>query len=202
MGRPKINIVVSNPTGVAQVLERGVILGSVEVAAAVIPLWPKEEKKGKVRDAEVTDVQAVGCPSEKWLPPVNLDHLTEDQRTVAEEILREECEVFSKGKDDQGDVPDLEMEINLTDNIPVVVPHRNIPRPLYDEVKNFVNDLIVNRWIRESKSSYSSPVVCVRKKDQSLRLCIDYRLLNKKIILDKQPILRIDKIFDTLGGQE
>ena len=94
------------------------------------------------------------------------------------------------------------MEINLIDNVPVVVPHRQIPRPLYEEVKNFINDLIANRWVRESKSSYASPIVCVRKKDQSLRLCIDYRALNKKIITDKQPIPRIQEIFDGLGGQE
>ena len=136
------------------------------------------------------------------LPEIDLSHLTEEQRKLAQELLEEEKDVFCCGKTDHGDAPDLVMEINLTDNIPVVVPHRHIPRPLYDEVKNFVNDLIANKWVQESKSAYASPIVCVRKKDQSLRLCIDYRSLNKKIVPDKQPIPRIQEIFDGLGGQE
>ena len=109
---------------------------------------------------------------------------------------------FCKDGKDQGDVPELEMEIELTDNEPVVVAHRQIPRHLYEEVKNFINDLVVNKWVRESKSAYSSPIVCVRKKDQSLRLCIDYRALNKKIVPDKHPIPRIQEILDGLGGQQ
>ena len=102
--------------------------------------------------------------TEDWLPPVDLTHLTDEQRLVAEKILREESGAFSRDKYDQGDVPDMEMEIHLTDNVPVVVPHRQIPRPLYEEVKNFVNDMVVNNWIRESTSNYSSPMVFARKK--------------------------------------
>ena len=95
------------------------------------------------------------------------------------------------------------MEINLRDNIPISVPHcRHIPRQLYGEVKNYVNDLIVNKWVSESKASYSSPVVCVRKKDQTLRLCIDYRGLSKKMVPDKQPIPCVQEILDSLGGQK
>ena len=220
MGRSRVNVVVSNPTPVPQVLERGVVLGSVEVAAAVVPIFPKEEKKtvaaavecapsGEVAAGASPGVPHVGPEQRaqqstlgKWLPPVKLDHLSGEEREIAEEILRDQCDVFCRDKTDHGDVPDMVMELNLTDSIPVVVPHRNIPRPLYDEVKNFINDLIANKWVRESKSPYSSPIVCVRKKDQTLRLCIDYRLLNKKIVPDKMPIPRIQEIFDTLGGQK
>ena len=120
---------------------------------------------------------------------------------IGEKILREEADVFSRDKSDQGDVPDMEMELHLKDDVPVVVPHRRIPRPLYEEVKHFINDLVANNWIRESTSNYSSPIVCARKKDGTLRLCIDYRMLNRKIIPDKQPIPRIQELLDGLGGQ-
>ena len=203
LGNPSINVVVSNPTNQQFSLRKGLHLGTVEAVSAVIPVMPKDKKKRK-KVAEVSEVKNadVGSEGEKWLPAVDLSHLTDEQREMAEEVLREECEVFCKDKDDHGDVPDLQMEIRLTDTEPVVVAHRQIPRPLYEEVKNFINDLVVNKWVRESKSSYSSPIVCVRKKDQSLRLCIDYRALNKKIVPDKQPIPRIQELIDGLGGQE
>ena len=61
---------------------------------------------------------------------------------------------------------------------------------------------MTNGWIRESFSAYSSPIVCVRKKDNQLRMCVDYRQLNAKTIPDSQPIPRIQDILDSLGGAQ
>ena len=47
---------------------------------------------------------------------------------------------------------------------------------------------------------YSSPMVCVRKKDGTLRQCIDYRKLNSKTIPDGQPIPKVQDILNCLGG--
>ena len=84
-------------------------------------------------------------------------------------LLSEESESFSKDDGDIGSVPDLKLGINLTDNVPVQKNYVAVPRPLYPEVKAYIEDLL-----NQNFSSYSSPVVCVRKKDQSLRLCVDY----------------------------
>ena len=75
-----------------------------------------------------------------------------------------------------------------------------VPKPLYPEVKAYIEDLLNRDFIRKSFSSYSSPVVCVRKKDHSLRLCVDYRALNKKTRSDRHPIPRIQETLDNLGG--
>ena len=82
------------------------------------------------------------------------------------------------------------MKINLTDTEPVKEPDRRIPRHLYDEVKNYIHDMIANGWLRESFCAYSSPIVCVRKKDGVLRMRIDYRKINNKTVPDSQPIPR------------
>ena len=54
--------------------------------------------------------------------------------------------------------------------------------------------------MRESSSPYASPIVLVRKKDDKLRLCVDYRLLNAKTRKDAYPLPRIDDALDVLTG--
>lgn len=63
-----------------------------------------------------------------------------------------------------------------------------------------MQNLLDRGWIKKSVSPYSSPVVCVRKKDASLRLCVDFRELNRKTIPDWHPLPRIQDLLDNLGG--
>ena len=101
-----------------------------------------------------------------------------------------------------GCIDNLELEINLSDDQPVRKNYVSIPKPLYGEVKEYIEDLINRNWISKSHSAYSSPMVCVRKKDGSLRLCIDYRELNRKTYPERQPIPRIQDILNGLGGNK
>ena len=94
------------------------------------------------------------------------------------------------------------MKIKLKDDTPVQKNYNGIPRPLYGEIKSYIEDLLNKRWIIESDSEYSSPVVAVRKKDGTLRLCCDYRLLNNKTVPDKHPLPRVQDTLDSLGGNE
>ncbi len=115
-------------------------------------------------------------------------------------MLREECHAFSKSDDDIGCVPGLQLSILLNDNTPVARTFTSVPKPLYKEMKDYIHDLIAQGWVAKSHSPYSSSIVCVRKKDGSLRLCIDYRDPNCKTIPDRQPIPRVQDILDGLGG--
>ena len=94
-------------------------------------------------------------------------------------MLCEERGAFSVDDNYIGCIRDLEMEINITDQQPVQ-NYTPIPRPLYPEVKYYLGDLLNRSFIRRSKSPYSSSVACVGKKDRTMRLCIDYRALNKR----------------------
>lgn len=109
----------------------------------------------------------------KWHPPVNLDHLDQQQQEVVHQMLYEESDVFARGEEDIGCIPNLQLKISVVDDNPVQKCYNSIPKPLYKEVKKYVQNLLDRGWIRKFVSSYSSPVVCVRKKDQSLRLCVD-----------------------------
>ena len=117
---------------------------------------------------------------------------------MVQEMLQEECESFSKDGE-VGDAKGLQININLTDTIPVQKTYTAVPPPLYLEVKQYV-DLLNRGWVQRSRSAYSSPVVCVRKKDGTLRLCIDYRQLNSKTVPDQHPLPRVQTTLESLGG--
>ena len=79
--------------------------------------------------------------------------------------------------------------------------YRMSPKDL-DELKKQLDDLIRHGFIQPSKSPYGAPVLFVKKKDGSMRLCIDYRALNKSTIKNSYPLPRIDELLDRLGGSK
>ena len=67
-----------------------------------------------------------------------------------------------------------------------------------NELKSKLKELIDKKYIRPSMSPWGAPVIFVKKKDETLRLCIDYRQLNKMPIKNRYPLPRIDDLFDQL----
>ena len=62
-----------------------------------------------------------------------------------------------------------------------------------------MDEFLAKRYIRQSKSPYGAPVLFVNKKDEKLRLCVDYRALNKVTVKNSYPLPRIDDLFDRLA---
>ena len=115
-------------------------------------------------------------------------------------MLITECgDSFAKD-DEVGYIKDMVMDIKLKDHQPVQKNYLSISRPLYAEVKQYIEDLLNQQFITKSKSPYSSNVVCVRKRDGTMRLCMDYRSLNDKTVDDRHPLPRIQESLDSLGG--
>ena len=95
--------------------------------------------------------------------------------------------------------PDKELEFGIkvlpgsaSISIP---PYRMAPMEL-KELKTQLQDLVDKGFIRPSVSPWGAPVLFVKKKDGTMRLCIDYRQLNKVTIKNKYPLPRIDDLFD------
>jgi hypothetical protein len=80
-----------------------------------------------------------------------------------------------------------------------VAPYRMSPLEL-KELKSQLEEHIQKHFIRPSVSPWGAPVLLVKKKDGSMRLCVVYRQLNKVTIKNKYPIPRIDDILDQLKG--
>ena len=72
--------------------------------------------------------------------------------------------------------------------------------PKLDELKKQLEDMLEKGQICPSKSPYGSPILFVKKKEGTLRMCVDYRALNKITIKNRYPLPRIDELFDRLRG--
>ena len=76
-----------------------------------------------------------------------------------------------------------------------MTPHRMEPVEL-QEHKVQLQELLDRGFIRPSTSPWGAPVLFSKKKDKNLRLCIDYRQLNRVTIKNRYPLSRIDDLFD------
>jgi len=81
---------------------------------------------------------------------------------------------------------------------PAMGPYRIAP-PKLKELQKQLKKFLDARYIHPSKAPYGAPVLFQKKHDGSLRLCIDYRALNKITVKNKYPIPIIADLFDRLG---
>jgi hypothetical protein len=100
----------------------------------------------------------------------------------------------------------LERELDFTIEIkPSAEPISKTPYhmtvPELCELQMQLKELLNLGLIRPSVSPWGAPVIFVKKKDGSLRLCIDYRDLNRATVKNRYPMLRIDDLFDQMKGE-
>ncbi|GKC71808.1 putative reverse transcriptase domain-containing protein, partial [Tanacetum coccineum] len=91
-------------------------------------------------------------------------------------------------------------DIRVVRDFPEVFPDDLLAPSEMLELSNQLKELQEKGFIRPSHSPWGAPVLFVKKKDGSMRMCIDYRELNKLTIKNRCPLLRIDDLFDQLQG--
>lgn len=93
-------------------------------------------------------------------------------------------------------------QINLTSDEPVRSKPYPVPYSVRETLKKDLDDMIKMGVIRESNSPYASPVVVVKKKDSSNRVCVDFRKLNKLTVFDPEPMPAAVDLFQKLNGDK
>ncbi|KAH7700597.1 gagpol and env protein precursor, partial [Aphelenchoides avenae] len=94
-------------------------------------------------------------------------------------------------------------EIEVADGTkPIAQPGRPVPLALHRPLKEMLELYRQMGVIKPSESAWSSPVVLVRKKDGSVRMCVDYRRLNKVIKLSQYPMPNINVMLQSLVGKK
>ena len=96
-------------------------------------------------------------------------------------------------------VVDFGIELHPSTSPISMTPHRMAPIEL-QELRVQLHELLDKVFIRPSTSPWGAPVLFAKKKDNILRLCIDYRKLNRVTIKNRYPLPRIDDLFDQLRG--
>ena len=107
---------------------------------------------------------------------------------------------FPRHKWDFGLTDRSEHELNLNDDSGFRERPRRVPPGDLKDLRDHIQALLDHGIIRESKSRYASPIVLVRKKDGSLRMCVDYRILNSRTITDQYAVPVIQDAIDCLAG--
>ena len=129
-------------------------------------------------------------------------HCTPTQIERLQQIITRNAQAFASDVDDLGYTDLARHSIRTMTDVPVRQPFRRIPPTQYQEVKEHISGLLSRGIIKESHSAWAAPIVLVRKKDGSLRMCVDYRLLNAKTHRDAFPLPRIDESFDAMRGSK
>lgn len=173
----------------------------------VVPITLHKDKliaRGRVaREDHQLQVHTVSCLDPISSLNVNTgSDLSPVEREQLLSLLNRYRGCFAFNLNDLGCTSVGEMTINLDNNEPVVYRPYRLAIKEKEQVRNMVLELLDNAIVRPSTSAYASPIVLVRKKNGELRLCIDYRALNKKTIKENYPMPLIDDQLDILAGHK
>ena len=176
---------------VTNLTTNSIVISPKSVLCEIQPVTIDEAVYDKIEDAT----------AEQIFEDIQIDpHLSEEQKSKLEDLLKKHKDIFSKDETDIGHCDKIKHRIDLTNEVPFKQPHRRIPPSMIDEVRQHLEQLLASGIIRKSKSPWCSNVVLVRKKNGKLRMCVDYRMLNKRSVKDAYALPRIEEVFDVLHG--
>ena len=115
-------------------------------------------------------------------------------------LLTKYQQIISRGPHDLGKTNVVKHNIETHNEAPVKSGVRRIAFHEREEANKEISQMLENVIIEKSNSPWSSPIVLVRKKDGSIRFCIDFRRLNNITRKDAYPLPRIDDTLESLSG--
>ena len=126
-------------------------------------------------------------------------NLTDEQHSEFMDLANHFASLFTETP---GTTDLAQHHIKLTSDEPVRSRPYPVPCSMRESLKKDIADMIKMRVIRESDSPYASPVVVVKKKDNTNRVCVDYRKLNKLTVIDPEPMPTAEHLFQKLSGDK
>ncbi|GKC25495.1 putative reverse transcriptase domain-containing protein [Tanacetum coccineum] len=138
-----------------------------------------------------------------YVTATEVEDKSERKRLEDVPIVQDFPEVFPEDLPGLPPTRQVEFQIDLVPGAAPVAraPYRLAPSEM-KELSEQLKELSDKGFIRPSSSPWGAPVLFVKKKDGSFRMCIDYRELNKLTVKNRYPLPRIDDLFDQLQGNK
>ena len=190
---------LTNTTGLTRQLDEGTYLGEaveVEIVDDVMPA-----SVNLVEDCGHVPVDT-GIARRQQLKDIlkeDLKHLPIDQSEAIISAVSDLHAAFALEEGERGETDLTQFQIETGDATPKRQPARRIPFAVREEVNRQLDRMASSGVIQPSNSPWASPIVLVRKRDGSMRFCVDYRQLNSLTKKDTFPLPRIDDLLDQLG---
>ena len=125
--------------------------------------------------------------------------LPEHQKKLLTSLVDEFHDIFALEDGERGETDLVKLHIETGDAAPIAQSVQRVPFAVRKEIARQLQEMQRNDVIQPSHSPWASPIVLVRKKDNTLRFCVDCRALNEVTKPDKFPIPRINDLLDQLG---
>lgn len=151
---------------------------------------------------EVKDICELECFEVQEGGQINFGEISEVEKASCRKLLEEFGDRISTCMSNLGKTKSASMTIKLISDEPIVYNPYRLPLLEREILGKIIQELLDNGIIRESTSSYASPVILVKKKTNDFRMCVDYRRLNAVTIKEKYPLPLIDEQLDRLGRDE
>ena len=128
------------------------------------------------------------------------EDMTSTQRQEVQQLIQAYEDIFSRGPYDMGHTSLVEHSIDTGSHRPFRQGLRRHPVAHLAMINDQVNEMLRNNLVEPAASPWASNVVLVRKKDGSMRLCVDYRALNAATYKDSYPLPHIDTCLGSMDG--
>ena len=188
-GSSRVPVVLRNNTKDWLEIKKGTPIARMMAANLVPRVINAISAKGPHPVSTLTEAERQDLLLDK-LDLSGLDAWPKEQAEKARGLLKEYHDIFFLEKQDMGHTKAAEHKIVLKDpdTPPFKERFRRIPPPQLDEVREHLKLMLDAGVIRPSNSPWCNVVVLVRKKDGSLRFCIDFRKLNSLTVKDSHPL--------------
>jgi hypothetical protein len=147
-----------------------------------------------------TNISSNGSNFSSLIDSLDLSHLSVNKRSKLVDLLSKHRKAISIN-DEIGKVSILKHNIVIDEKqIPLFTPQYRVPYASKQIIEEHVQTMLKQGIIEPCSSPWSSPVLLIRKRDNSFRFCVDYRRVNTTIKNDLFPIPRIDDILESVSG--
>ena len=132
----------------------------------------------------------------------SIEHLDNNEKSQLQNLLIEFQDVFARDEFDLGNFTEVEHAIDTDGARPVKQRMRKTPVGFAEEEEAHLHKMLKTKVIRPSNSDWASAPVLVRKRDGSVRWCVDWRALNAATVKDSYPLPLVDECVDMLAGNK